>query len=481
MTCSARGRPLRLVGGSLVFMGAVQIILAPAVAEAIPAFARKYQTSCQTCHIAYPKLNPFGETFRLRGYRMPAETEELIKETPIPLGAPGYKRLWPQAVWPADIPGTVPLSVHFSFDDVSRRRAEEAADGEIGREGTTTKNDFLFPAEVELLSAGTLGESLSFFAAVGFETEVEDGAAQVGIEIEHGQLNFNGPFGWGTAFNLKVGRIAPETAQPFGEPSLLTTDGPATLFEYFPIAAGGGFEVGGHEIAGIGLPHSVDGLEAYGIVAHRFFYSVGLANGIGPGTESMDGNSAKDIFGRVAYKIGGLALDGAGYTPSDKNWREMSLRLAVFAYRGDGKGVFFETGGHTGEEMRLLEDRTFTRAGFDANLFLQDLNVIAGYVRGRDTLAEYEEEATGPRLREQDDFVYHTWFAEGDYVLQPWLHAALRYEWLRPANRELPDFKRIVPNLTALIRANVKATLEYRRDLGESDNYLVLATLRFGF
>lgn len=33
--------------------------------EAIPPFARKYQTSCQTCRVIVPKLNSFGEAFRL--------------------------------------------------------------------------------------------------------------------------------------------------------------------------------------------------------------------------------------------------------------------------------------------------------------------------------------------------------------------------------------------------------------------------------
>jgi hypothetical protein len=31
-----------------------------APARAIPAFARKYGTSCLTCHTVYPKLTPFG-------------------------------------------------------------------------------------------------------------------------------------------------------------------------------------------------------------------------------------------------------------------------------------------------------------------------------------------------------------------------------------------------------------------------------------
>jgi hypothetical protein len=67
-------------------------------AHAVPAFARKYQTSCQTCHIVFPKLNAFGEAFRLRGYRLPGETEEMVKQPPVSLGAPAYKKLWPQAI-----------------------------------------------------------------------------------------------------------------------------------------------------------------------------------------------------------------------------------------------------------------------------------------------------------------------------------------------------------------------------------------------
>ena len=91
------------------------ILLASSVAEAVPAFARKYQTSCQTCHVVFPKLNAFGEAFRLKGYRMPGETEEMIKEKPVSLGAPAYKRLWPKAVWPGEVSSAVPLAVNIKL------------------------------------------------------------------------------------------------------------------------------------------------------------------------------------------------------------------------------------------------------------------------------------------------------------------------------------------------------------------------------
>ena len=460
---------LSLISHAALVAVAVGVVIGPSSAEAIPAFARKYQTSCQTCHIAFPKLNSFGQAFRLRGYRMPAETEDMIKEKPIPLGASAYKRLWPDAVWPSDTPGTVPLSLNTVFADMTSRTLGEGGDRE------TIKNDFRFPDEVTLLTGGTLGETLSFFGEVVFAPEVIAGQREVAIELEHSQLNFNGPFGSGPAFNLKVGRFMAEIGQSFGHGSVLTTEGPANMFIFNPIGFGGGAEVG--EGGGIALPSSVDGLEAYGILHHRFLYSGGLASGIGPGADSMDGNNAKDYFGRVAYKIGGLALDGDGYTPSEKNWREKSLQVGLFAYRGDGTEIFFPAG----EDNRLLEDRTFTRVGFDANLFLQDLNVITGYTRGRDTLAAYATVNDALKLQQQGDFTYHTWFTEGDYVLMPWLHGAVRYEWLRPAREDTPDFKRIVPNLTALIRANVKAYFEYQRDLGASDNYLAFGALRFAF
>lgn len=39
--------------------------------SAIPAFARKYQISCQVCHSpAAPTLKPFGDEFAGAGFRM---------------------------------------------------------------------------------------------------------------------------------------------------------------------------------------------------------------------------------------------------------------------------------------------------------------------------------------------------------------------------------------------------------------------------
>ncbi|MDQ3713580.1 MAG: hypothetical protein M3388_15340, partial [Acidobacteriota bacterium] len=43
---------------------------------AVPHFARKFDTNCNTCHVLPPKLNAFGESFLARGYRMPEGWKE---------------------------------------------------------------------------------------------------------------------------------------------------------------------------------------------------------------------------------------------------------------------------------------------------------------------------------------------------------------------------------------------------------------------
>src|SRR5271166_3096428 len=107
--------------------GIAATFIAPREAHAIPSFARKYQTSCVTCHTVYPVLNPFGEAFRRDGYRFPSDKgsvdSELIRASEIALGqdeggarglggeqlAPG--KTFPDTVWPDKIVQAVPLSV----------------------------------------------------------------------------------------------------------------------------------------------------------------------------------------------------------------------------------------------------------------------------------------------------------------------------------------------------------------------------------
>ena len=66
--------------------------------NAIPVFARKYETSCITCHTVFPKLNSFGEAYRLNGFQYPEDDADQTKDEPVSLGADSYKKVFPNAV-----------------------------------------------------------------------------------------------------------------------------------------------------------------------------------------------------------------------------------------------------------------------------------------------------------------------------------------------------------------------------------------------
>src|SRR6202158_3605133 len=100
---------------SILTAGYLLWILAMAPrASAIPAFSRKYQTSCTTCHNNYPELNDFGEAFKKNGFKFPKDDESFVKEPPVLLGAKAQKEVFPGAVYPGEIPGSVPIAFRYS-------------------------------------------------------------------------------------------------------------------------------------------------------------------------------------------------------------------------------------------------------------------------------------------------------------------------------------------------------------------------------
>lgn len=56
-------------------VAAALLVFAPSP-KAIPAFARKYNVKCYTCHTVFPRLTKLGYEFKRLGYRMPPDVEE---------------------------------------------------------------------------------------------------------------------------------------------------------------------------------------------------------------------------------------------------------------------------------------------------------------------------------------------------------------------------------------------------------------------
>ena len=134
---------------------------------AVPAFARKYQTSCYTCHSGFPNRNAFGEAFKNNGYRWPGgEDEDHAKQEQTKMGANGWKQTFPDSPWPSDIPGFAPFAVYVTgpivkyVDQVKDKNGVQTA---TGAQQLTWQG----PINARILYGATIGEN--FGVVGGFE------------------------------------------------------------------------------------------------------------------------------------------------------------------------------------------------------------------------------------------------------------------------------------------------------------------------
>jgi hypothetical protein len=86
---------------------------------------------------------------------MPEGDEVYVKIEPVSMGAEAYKKVFPEAIWPSDIPYLPPISI--------------LVEGEVDVDAGGTKDSrtsFVFPKELAILSLGSFGENFSFFAEI---------------------------------------------------------------------------------------------------------------------------------------------------------------------------------------------------------------------------------------------------------------------------------------------------------------------------
>ncbi len=105
----------------------------------IPAFARKYRVSCNLCHMPFPKLTDFGNTFAVNGFQF--STEEQPRDT-IDTGDPLLQLVQ-----------DIPFAVRF----------DGYAQGISNPTGDKVSNDLGFPWGVKLLTGGVLAKNVSWY------------------------------------------------------------------------------------------------------------------------------------------------------------------------------------------------------------------------------------------------------------------------------------------------------------------------------
>lgn len=461
-------RPLARRGSQVLFFSLTLVVLAvigavarfPTTAivpeaDAIPAFARKYQTACSTCHTVYPELNDFGEAFKKNGFKFPQDDELYIKEPPLLLGAPAQRQAFPNAIYPGEIPGTIPIGFRFlGFASHSSKQPPAL--------GFKPTSDLFLPDTFVVIAAGSFGQNLSFWIDDDLSTEgsgadggLGDGYLKVNdlghyiglpkdaLNVRFGQFELDLPFTEARGIN-PTGYDIYSQASVAG--SLGTTDNAFVFAE-----PQRGIEIGGYPGDG------------------NFSWSIAAING--SNADAAMRNS-KDVYVRVSERFNlerdasvRKEVQAAGPTgPRDHT----SLRFGGLYYYGrnalNTSGELFPTFGTIHEP--------FYRAGGDFRFKFRSLEIYGLAMHGRDQNLIPNTSTSG--LEHGKAVTFTGGFAELEYRLYPWLMGIMRYDGVNsPADlingvSEHTTRNRFSPGFQILVRDNIKTVFEYQRQWSQS-------------
>jgi hypothetical protein len=443
-------------------------------ALAVPSFARKYQTSCQTCHTVYPVLNPFGEAFRRDGYRFPSQNGSLdsdaIKANAIALGQEEYEKTFPDSVWPDKIAEAVPLSIMVNGGlalNLPNSDAKEAAGNNFTWSGIV--------AEMHLFGAGAFNDSLTYMTQLTLESDFGSPAAT--FDIETAYLLWNDIVGPRHMFNLWVGRLWAPQLTSFGLHSdyLNDTVMPSTSVAGLYSGSSAGYVLGqGHH----------DGAELNGIVGHRVNYALGW---VGSSSAVSQLPNAEDVYAHLGIKSGGVALDGEGkYGPNvpdpRKPWAEKSITLDLFAYHGltrfdNGTGAVAALPGGTAASPTLQDDR-FNAVGAVIHGQWDSLILMAGA-----QAEQHDRPYPGvpgatlpgattplPGVPNYANGTGYLQYDEIDYVVWPWFVPGVRAEYTQTTVQGQSDAQllRIIPGIAMLARPNIRVIVSGDLEWGQN-------------
>jgi len=389
-------------------------------ARGIPAFARKYGTSCLTCHTIYPKLNPFGEAFRRNGYRFPGVDSDAVKQEQIPLGPDVAKKQFPDAVWPGVVPASIPIAVGFNGQAVFHPKA--SAGGTQADNGAKANLTELI-AEGHVWAGGSFDDQITFFGQLTTD--------DTGTSIEDATVHFNDVLFGKHAFNVVVGKTVP-TLSSFGLHSSYIAD---TLIPALSTTA-----LFGATSESWNVTNGYNGVEVNGTIGGRFVYSAGANVG-----SNIDVQNPNNDYFHVGFKLGGMPLDAeASSAPPDptKPWGENALTFDAFYYHSESHFTAID-GSNLNDGVRTYGGAVRAQWGsweLNSGIYKEQHATVSPDGSGADALAQYNELS---------------------WVAYPWLVPAVRYEHLRvqpDAGPAVTD-DRIIVGAAALVRANLKFTI----------------------
>lgn len=457
---------------SLTALGAVVCMMfaCEPKTSAIPAFSRKYQTSCTTCHSNYPELNDFGEAFKKNGFKFPKDDESFVKDVPVMLGAKAQKEAFPEAVYPGEIPGSIPIAFRYSGNFNWNAKQPQP----LQASAFTPRTDLFVPNTFTIISAGSFGENLAFW----IDNDISTGGTGAGGGLGDGYLRYN-DIGHAlglpkNALNVRFGQfeldlpfsqartIYPSAYDIFSETAVgLAPSAGATVFQttnnpFFLGTPQRGIEFGGYPNNG------------------NFTWSVAVVDGTnsayGLGS-SLTARNTKDVYVRVSQKFNlerdpqsRNAIQASGPTgPRDHT----SIRVGAFYYHGENQLNF---GGAQYSFLGTINE-PFYRVGGDLRFKYRKVELFGVGMHGHDN--NHSVDTVAQTIMSARAVTYSGGFAGSNFWLFPWLIAYARYDFVdsptdfanglsqhRTRNRFSPGFQ-------VLVRANIKVIGEYQYHWGQ--------------
>jgi hypothetical protein len=151
----------KLTIATAVSLSVLPMLMPSKDASAIPAWARKYGTSCYTCHSGFPARNAFGEAFKNNGYRWPGgEDEDKTKQEQTKLGSDGWKKTFPESPWPGEIPGYAPFAL-WVRGNLLDYAGETKTKGGVVTKARLQEGQSGMLNNATLFAGGTMGDNLS--------------------------------------------------------------------------------------------------------------------------------------------------------------------------------------------------------------------------------------------------------------------------------------------------------------------------------
>ncbi len=304
----------RYAGTLLVVQVALLWVATLQAAWAMPEFSRRYSLSCAACHVAFPRLNKFGQQFAASNFRLPNWKESTAKTGDDRLALPAYP----------------PFAVRGQA--YVQAREGKSIDPVTGATDSAT-TDFQSPYLVKVLSSAPLSDYITYY----FYAILAEKGTNGEVLVEDAWFRHSNIFG--TDIGMMLGQFQlsdlmfpRETRMPFQDFMVYRMAGitydRGVLFDR---------DIGPVEL-GIGLSNG------NGITDNLNINSPGYRRP----DKMFDNDNSKTVFGRIGTDIGPVSAGLFGMTGKQRSIEPGNAGLNSGARNTDKRAVGLDVSGDFG-------------------------------------------------------------------------------------------------------------------------------------